>query len=166
MPAKRWPIDRFAEVGQKLIEQFDIWPIVFGGVEDADDAEFLLRAWGRGHNAAGQLSLRGSAAGLKHCRLYVGNDTGTMHLAASVGTPCIAIFSARDFPGRWYPYGDGHQVLRASIDCEGCGLVECLDRKNECLNRITVPAVLAACESILAERRSCPKIVAAEVTRL
>ena len=58
MPAKRWPLDRFIEVGQTLIERFDIWPIVFGGAEDSADGQRLLEAWGRGYNAAGQLSLR------------------------------------------------------------------------------------------------------------
>jgi hypothetical protein len=75
-----------------------------------------------------------------------------MHLAASVGTRCVAVFSARDWPGRWHPYGPGHRVLRAAIDCEGCGLVECLDRKNECLHRITVSEVVAACELVLQEK--------------
>ncbi len=153
MPAKRWPLDRFIEVGRTLIEYFDIWPIVFGGAEDAADGERLLRAWGRGYNAAGRLSLRASAAALGQCGLYVGNDTGTMHLAASVGTRCVAIFSARDWPGRWYPYGSGHCVLRAAIDCEGCGLIECVERNNECLARITTAQVIEQCEEILSEEK-------------
>jgi len=152
MPAKRWPWERFAELGRRLIEQFDIWPVVFGGAEDAADAARLLKAWGRGYNAAGGLSLRAAGAALRRCLLYVGNDTGTMHLAASVGTRCVAIFSARDWPGRWNPYGPGHRVLRAAIDCEGCGLVECLAQQNECLSRISVSEVLAACEPLLQEK--------------
>ena len=149
MPAKRWPLGRFVEVGRALIDRFDICPITFGGVEDVDDSERLLAAWGRGFNAAGRLSLRAAAVALKHCLFYLGNDTGTMHLAASVGTRCVAIFSARDWPGRWHPYGSGHRVLRAMIDCEGCGLVECVSRKNECLARITAGHVLQACETVL-----------------
>jgi ADP-heptose:LPS heptosyltransferase len=149
MSAKRWPAERFAEVGRLLIERYDIWPVVFGGPEDRPVAEELIRGWGRGHNAAGQLSLRGATQAMAGCRLYVGNDTGTMHLAAAAGICCVAIFSARDWPGRWHPYGPGHRILRTQIDCEGCGLVECLDRKNECLERITVGHVLAECEAAL-----------------
>src|SRR5439155_1966739 len=144
MPAKRWPIDRFAEVGANLIERFNIWPVVFGGAEDNAEGARLLKSWGCGYNAAGRLSVRASAAGLKRCLFYVGNDTGTMHLLAAVGTKCVAIFSARDWPGRWHPYGPGHRVLRSSIECEGCGLVECIERRNECLQRITVSQVLQA----------------------
>jgi len=114
----------------------------------------LITAWGRGHNAAGALGLRPAIAALKRCVFYLGNDTGTMHMAASVDIPCVAIFSSRDRPGLWYPQGTGHKVLRTNIDCEGCGLTECLDRKNECLTRITVQQVIEACESVMLEVRS------------
>jgi predicted nucleotidyltransferase len=43
-----------------------------------------------------------------------------------------------------------HRVFRTTIDCEGCGLVECLERGNECINRITTDEVLGACRKILA----------------
>ena len=149
MSAKRWPLERFAEVGRNLIERFDIWPVVFGGAEDCQTAASLLAEWGRGDSAAGELSVRAAAEALKRCRLYVGNDTGTMHLAAAVNTRCVAVFSARDWPGRWYPYGTGHRVFREQIECEGCNLVECVERKNECLTRIGANEVTAACEEIL-----------------
>ena len=150
MPAKRWDAERFAQAGSALIARHGVWPVVFGGPEDRDTGDALLRHWGRGYNAAGRLGLRASAAALKRCGLYLGNDTGTMHLAAAVGVTCAAIFSARDYPGRWYPAGRGHQVFRAQIECEGCRLTECVDRRNECLNRITVDEVVAGCETVLA----------------
>ena len=156
MPAKHWPSERYAEVVRHLIEEHDVWPVVFGGPEDRAGAEQLLAQWGRGHNAAGSLGVRAAAAALGRCVLYVGNDTGTMHLAAAMGVKCVGIFSSRDVPGRWNPYGQGHAVLRSQIECEGCGLTECIERRTECLKRITVPMVLAACSSVLKERASKP----------
>jgi ADP-heptose:LPS heptosyltransferase len=82
---------------------------------------------------------------MKRCRLFVGNDTGTMHMAAAVGLPCVAIFSSRERPGLWYPRGTGHKIFRTTIDCEGSGLIECLERGNECINRITKDEVRNAC---------------------
>lgn len=158
MPAKRWPLERFAEVVQRLIAEFDIWPVVFGGEEDRQIGNGLLATWRGGYNAAGQLSVRAAAYALKRCLLYVGNDTGTMHLAAAVGTQCVAIFSARDWPGRWHPYGLGHRIFRSQIDCEDCGLTECIDRKNECLRRITVSEVVTACEALLGEKLDQAKV--------
>jgi ADP-heptose:LPS heptosyltransferase len=150
MPAKQWPLERFLDVGQNLIDRFDVWPVVFGGTEDAEDAARLLEAWGRGYNAA-RLSVRGAALALKRCALYVGNDTGTMHLAAAAGIRCVAVFSARDWPGTWYPYGPGHRVFRAQTECEGCNLFECVQHQNECLRSISAAAVAEACEAALRE---------------
>lgn len=149
MPAKRWPLERFGETVKRLMARHDIWPVVFGGREDRASGDQLLALWGRGYNAAGALSVRASAAALRQCALYLGNDTGTMHLAAAAGTPCVAVFSARDWPGAWYPYGVEQRVFRTALDCEGCYLTECVVRQNECLNRISVEQVLGGCESLL-----------------
>lgn len=155
MPAKRWPLQRFGEVLDRLIARYDTWPVVFGGPEDRLDGDDLLARWGRGYNAAGALSVRESSMALKNCALFVGNDTGTMHLAAAAGAPCVAIFSARDWPGAWYPYGVARRVFRVPLDCEGCYLVECADRRNECLTRITVDEVIAGCEEFLKKPTIC-----------
>jgi ADP-heptose:LPS heptosyltransferase len=149
MPAKQWPIERFREVVARLIEEFDVWPVVFGGGEDRQAGEILLNDWQRGYNAAGALDIRTAALALKRCAAYVGNDTGTMHLAAAVGVPSVAIFSSRERPGMWYPHGEENAIFRSSIDCEGCGLVRCVVRDNECLKRITVDEVTTAAEKLL-----------------
>jgi ADP-heptose:LPS heptosyltransferase len=149
MPAKCWPVVRYAEAVRCLIRDKDVWPVVFGGPEDAPLAERLVNTWGRGYIAAGHLSVRASAAALQRSRLYLGNDTGTMHLAAAAGIPCLAIFSARTQSGRWYPYGSGHRVLRVDIDCQHCELIECVERRNECLTRIEVAPVVRNCMEIL-----------------
>ncbi|MFN2542642.1 MAG: asparagine synthase (glutamine-hydrolyzing) [Chthoniobacterales bacterium] len=156
MPAKRWPLKRFREVVDLLIQQFNVWPVVFGGKEDRVIGEWLLQQWGRGYNAAGALGLRPSAAALKRCALFLGNDTGTMHMAAAVGVPCVAIFSSRERPGLWFPFGEGHRVFRSEIECEACGLVECIERGNECLKRVSIEEVLNACREILAAARNQP----------
>jgi ADP-heptose:LPS heptosyltransferase len=156
MPAKRWESDRFAQVGSALVARHGVWPVVFGGPEDREVGDALLGHWGCGYNAAGKLALRPAAAALKRCGLYLGNDTGTMHLAAAVGVSCAAIFSSRDYPGRWYPPGRNHRVFRSQIECEGCRLTECLERHNECLNRISASEVLAGCEAALIARTHNP----------
>ena len=149
MPAKRWPEERFQTVISHLIASHDIWPVVFGGTEDRAVGDRLIATAGRGYNAAGQLSLRGSVAALKRCALYLGNDTGTMHLAAAARVPCVALFSSREWPGMWFPYGVEQRVLRTPIECEGCALVECHEHGNECLGRILPEAVSAACQQWL-----------------
>src|SRR6185436_8742560 len=151
MPAKRWPAERFREAGERLLrERPGLALIVLGGGEDKALGEGLCRDWGpRAHNLAGALSVYESAAALERCRAYLGNDTGAMHLAALVGVPCIALFSARDHPGQWEPPGEGHTVLRHEIECAGCRLEVCTERGNECLRLIGVDEACAAVRRVL-----------------
>jgi ADP-heptose:LPS heptosyltransferase len=146
MQAKMWPLDRFAAVGSRLLACWpDVRLVVLGGPHDRPIGDELCRGWGaRAVNLVGSLTIAESAAVLERCSLYVGNDTGTMHLAASVGTPCVAIFSARDNPGRWEPAGTGHIVLRHDVPCAGCMLTDCIEHAQQCLTAISVDDVVAA----------------------
>ncbi|HXD31061.1 MAG TPA: glycosyltransferase family 9 protein [Pyrinomonadaceae bacterium] len=150
-PSKVWPEDRFGELGAQLIREADIQPVVFGGVDDVGLGERLVNSWGRGVNGAGQLSVRQSAAALEHCSLFVGNDSGTMHLAAAVGVPCVVVMSAQDWPGRWHPYGERHIVLRVAVPCEGCMLAVCNQNELRCLTEISIEKVKQACIDTLWE---------------
>jgi len=151
MPSKIWPEERYVELVRALVDQLGVYPVIFGGPELSALGNRLIAAWGCGVNAAGRLSVREAAAALSHCRLFVGNDTGTMHLAAAVNTPCVGIFAAVDWPGRWYPYGGTHRVLRRSVACEGCHLFECIQHEMECLKLISVSEAVAACRAALTE---------------
>ena len=146
--SKVWPEARFAEVVQRLISEFDVFPVVFGGAEDREKGRGLIARWERGANAAGELSVRESAGLLQNCRLYLGNDTGTMHLAAAVGTPSVAIFAAIDWVGKWTPFGDNNRVFRKSVECEGCHSPIC-HNNHRCLDLVTVDEVYNACAEIL-----------------
>jgi ADP-heptose:LPS heptosyltransferase len=86
---------------------------------------------------------------LSECALHVGNDTGTIHMAAAAGVPCVGVYSSRNLPGLWFPYGAGHRVLRTPIACENCELFECLEHKMQCILAITPAQVIAACADIL-----------------
>jgi ADP-heptose:LPS heptosyltransferase len=104
-PVNGWPIENYAGTLSELIKRFDIWPVIFGGSEDRDAGAYLINQAGRGYNAAGKLDVRAAAAAMRHCALFVGNDTGTMHIAASAGIPCIGIYSSR----QWRGYGSPTQ---------------------------------------------------------
>lgn len=152
MSAKKWPVERYVELGTRLMTEFpNLRLVVLGGKEDMGVAHNLCAAWGQkqAYSLAGKLSAYGSAAILKRCVAYVGNDTGTMHLAGMAGIPCVGIFSARDYPGKWEPYGKGHIVLRKDIECAGCMLQECAQYDNQCLKLIGVDEVCAAVRSLI-----------------
>ncbi|CAN5467455.1 N/A [soil metagenome] len=140
MLSKLWPVERFVEVCQALEAKFDATFILFGSPGERDVCQQVVDGLQNGHNAAGAFSVRQSAAMFEHCQLYVGNDTGTMHIAASAGVRCVALFSARDWRGRWYPYGKNHVVHREYVPCEGCLLKIC-DKDNLCLTKISAQTV-------------------------
>ncbi len=152
MPCKIWPLERYLEVAKRLIDEYDLWPVVFGGAKDKDLGHRLLLEFGRGYVAAGVLGVRDSMAAMQRCLMFIGNDTGTMHMAAASGVRCVAVFTSRQEPGLWYPYGDGHVVLRTLVSCEGCLREECVEHKMKCILSISVEQVLQACRMVLDEQ--------------
>jgi len=158
MPAKVWPPERYQEVLQLVQQRFPSAAVVFlGGAEETAYCSALAGKVGLpAVNLAGALSVPGSAAVLEQCDAYLGNDTGVMHLAASVGTPCVAIFSARDFPGLWEPIGSGHRILRHETDCAGCMLVECKAERMRCLTAIGRDEVWQELLAVLESRSPFP----------
>src|SRR5919106_1776569 len=115
---------------------------MLGAADERARSDALAANWpGNRANLCGRLTVRESAAALTRARIYLGHDSGPMHLAAAVGTPCVAVFSSRNLPGEWFPYGDRHRVLYHSISCQGCRLEVCVERQKACIRSITVDQV-------------------------
>lgn len=140
---KDWGHERWADLVSRMGRQLPDWTLVMiGSMDEYTRNQQLLELWpGRAVNLCGTLSVRESAAVLGMARLYIGHDSGPMHLAAAVGTTCVAVFSARDLPGEWFPYGRGHRVLYHAMPCQGCGLEVCTARNKECIRSISVDEV-------------------------
>lgn len=147
-PSKIWYEDRFAEVVGRLIAETNCYPVMVGGPEDREKGDRLLAGWQRGANAAGILKIRESAALLRECDLFLGNDTGNMHLAGAVGTPCVAIFAAVDWIGRFMPFGENNRIFRRPVECEGCHTPNCFN-DHKCLDLVGADEVHEACVRVL-----------------
>ena len=146
--SKVWFEDRYSTVILKLVQEQNVLPVIFGGPEDREKGDRLIARWNTGINSAGQLTVRQSAALLDRCALYVGNDTGTMHLAAAVNVPCVAIFAAIDWIGRWEPFGSKNTVFRKTVECEGCQTADCFNA-HKCLDLVSTDEVITACTDTL-----------------
>jgi ADP-heptose:LPS heptosyltransferase len=123
--------------------------LLAGAAEEAEASEFAAQGWrenggGPVVNLCGRLTPRESAAAFARAELFVGHDSGPMHLAASVGTPCVAIFAARNIPRQWFPFGSRHRVIYHRVECWGCGLETCIEQRKKCLMSITVDEVMEA----------------------
>ncbi|MBI3765259.1 MAG: glycosyltransferase family 9 protein, partial [Ignavibacteriales bacterium] len=151
MPSKIWPLERYIQLAKRLLQQFSSSTMmVVGGSDDLERSESFCKEVGANAvSAAGRFSVLESAEALRRCSLYVGNDTGVMHLAAAIGTPCVAIASARSYPGMWDPSGQHNVVLRKNVPCAGCLLSACEEHALVCLTTISVSEAYNTCLSAL-----------------
>lgn len=146
MQSKDWGQDNWRALLTWFHSRYPDYGLAFvGAPEDSDMCDFIARDWSAPKvNLCGKLTLRESAAVLEHARVFLGPDSGNMHLAASVGTPCVAAFSARTMPGTWFPIGSQHQVIYHQTSCYGCQLETCIAEDRRCLTTITVQEVADA----------------------
>jgi heptosyltransferase-3 len=148
---KDWTEPNWRSFIRELSDRFPITPIVaFGSEEESDRTEKCLEGWGGPKlNLCGKVSLRVLAAVLRKSKLFIGHDSGPMHLAATVGVPCVAIFAARNLPGQWYPRGHRNTVLYNQTSCYGCELEVCPVYDKMCIRGITVSEVVNAAVNYL-----------------
>ncbi len=152
--AKDWEEHNWAALTRRLASENPRLPLVLFGVNEEHERSARLAAlWsGPTANLCGVTSPRVSAAVFRRASVMVCHDSGPMHLAATMGVPCVAIFSARAKPGEWYPRGEGHAIFYRKTPCWGCGLNDCIDQKKACILSITVDEVFTAVQQRLSAR--------------
>jgi lipopolysaccharide heptosyltransferase II len=150
-PAKRWPAERYGDVARRLIDSYGASIAIVGGEQERMTGDRIGTGWppARWLNTAGRLSVLEMAELLRRCAFYLGNDTGAMHVAAAVGTRCVAVFGAQYPENSWHPYGVDHAVIRRRPPCRNCFLTECTHHATQCLTDISADEVWAACERLL-----------------
>jgi len=110
-PAKNWPTDRFRAVAHAVLDTWQVPVRVLLGPAERDEQPFWESAAETGLTVCADLPLPEVSRLLSHSALYLGNDSGITHLAASLGVPTLALFGPTD-PERWGPRGPRVRVLR------------------------------------------------------
>ncbi len=149
-PSKRWPLDRFARTAGCL-ERLPggVQAVLIAGPNEAALSDSLLRQLDHPLPVVGpDLDLAGLAGVLAWLDVLITNDSGPMHLAAAVGTPCVAIFGPTD-PKRTSPSGPRHRVLSTSRWCTPCFRRRCPLLHHRCMKEIGVDHVLEAARKVL-----------------
>lgn len=153
---KCWPADRVAQLCDRLAER-GLRAVLTAAPDEKERAlvrEVCAAASSSPVDWSGTLSLKELAALAARARLFVGVDSAPMHIAAAMGTPCVAIFGPsgdREW-GPWDEVGKNrHRIVTSNMHpCRPCGLAGCDDSKvSECLVTLPVAQVLAACEELL-----------------
>jgi lipopolysaccharide heptosyltransferase I len=138
---KRWDIAKFAELSDRIEAEWHI-PVVFVGGPGDKPLEERLRALKRCplRSLIGQTSLKEVMAVVRCSTVHVCGDTGTAHIAAAFGVPCVALYGPTR-PERTGPFGQQAGVLDKRALCQHCPPNRCL--RHECLQWITVEEVMA-----------------------
>jgi len=140
---RRWPVAHFAHVARGLAE-IGYTAVLVGDESERPLAERLKAAAGVPvADLVGGTTLPELAAALCACSQLITNDTGTMHLAAGLGVPCLAIFLATAQPWDTGPYLPGCLCLEPDLPCHPCGFGSACPSGNICRSGIHPDGVLA-----------------------
>lgn len=166
--ARRWAPERFAQLADTLYHDFGGRLVLLGGPDEAPIREEVMRLMQSAmpvRSLSGKDSIKLTAAIIEQCDLFIGNDSGLMHLATAVDTPTVAIFGLTNHKA-WGPYTGGipgrATVVRLDLPCMPCyfrgkeiGTPEgCATR--DCLAQLQVDPVAGAARKMLLATRKQP----------
>jgi len=137
--AKRWLPERFAEAAARVAKAHSAAVALCGAASERElcdaIAQSITAAGAHVRNLAGQTSLRQFIELAAACRLFLSNDSGSMHIASALGVPTVTIFGATDDVTTG-PAGARTRIVREQVECSPCLLRDCpIDHR--CMTRIT-----------------------------
>lgn len=141
---RQWPATHFAKLGNMLWQKHQLVPVLLG----TNDELPLQKEYDASCNAPrisliGKTSLQELAAALQQVKLLVSNDTGTMHLAAGLGTPILGIFLATAQPWDTGPYLENSCSLEPNVDCHPCPFGTPCPNGHACLQKISADTLFS-----------------------
>ena len=154
--ACRWPLEKYEKLLSRIIGSTSAVPVFIGGKGDETAIRKLMAVLpsGRAFYAEELTSdLWRSICFMSLCAFYLGNDTGSLHMAAAAGLKCTGPFGSHDLEGLWEPLGDGHRMIRfrPPMSCAGCRRQTCpKGDPAPCLDAITPEDLFEAVKMLLA----------------
>jgi ADP-heptose:LPS heptosyltransferase len=135
---RRWPAERFIALGHWLQETYGAHIVIFAARGEMELAGRIERGLEKARtlNLAAQTTIRQMAAVLRHCRLFIGNDSGPIHLAAGAGVPVVGFYGPGEFE-RFRPWGQDHEAIRLGLPCSPCSQ-NCVFADPRCIRGISL----------------------------
>ena len=157
---KRWSAEKFQQLITELHAAYRAKFLVFGGPDERQLTHAITKNARAPALAVTDFKLGQVTALIQQCNLFVGNDSGLMHLAAAVGTLTIGIFGPSD-PMRVAPYGFGARVVRKQLSCSPCAHAlhnlghpfKCIHERQICLEELRVDEVLATIDQTITSEK-------------
>ncbi|WP_126376492.1 glycosyltransferase family 9 protein [Desulfovibrio ferrophilus] len=139
---RRWPIGHFAALAERIWQEHGLIPVLLGTKIEAPLGQRFAQEISCPHiDLIGATTLVELAAVLTEMRLLVTNDTGTMHLAAGLGTPVCAVFLVTAQPWDTGPYAPGCLCVEADLACHPCGFRHRCQINHACRSTVTAEAL-------------------------
>ena len=121
---KRWPEKQYAELADRLVQQYNATILFFHGPEEIELTDNIQKSMQSDATVYAPETIRGLGAMLSCCDMFVCNDSGPMHLAAALDIPTTAIFGPTDHIA-WQPMSENATVVRRDMPCWPCSAHKC-----------------------------------------
>ncbi len=146
----RWLPDRFATVANFLTQEYGLLPVLTGdgsSIPLSLECSHLIRT---SVNLVGKCSLLEVAEVLRRACLLVSVDTGVVHLAAALGTPCVTLHFRRDYPPhQWHAWMVPNETVVPKMYCKNCTSLRCQLDDDQCVNSLYPEQVIEAIEKLI-----------------
>lgn len=164
--SRKYPVEKYAEALQGICRQWEVYFVLLGGKKEQEDAESLqaLLPAGLTCNLAGQTSVLETAAVLSLCSMYIGNDTGVMHMAAAAGLPVVMVSrEAEEFCGslagvlsenqRFAPWQTNYVICCPDEQIGACAKEFCYggckEKYSHCIKQVNPADIVKAVEMLV-----------------
>ena len=152
---KRWGLDSFAQLINEIGRDRQVSVLLFWGPGEFEDVSAIRDKTSVPVHCIPATSLKEMGALLKHCSYLISNDSGPMHIAASLGVPTLGIYGPTN-PILQGPYGPRNTWVRhEALDCLACNLTRC-PIGNVCMKDLSVTTVFTAFQHIKEKNRIAP----------
>lgn len=154
MPLKRWPKEKYLQLAEQL-EKLGYQVVLIGAADDTLICDFISQS-SNTQNFCGRTTIAQTAAIIKQCALFVGNDSGPLYIAAAIGVPTLGIYGPTD-PRLLAPLGDDNYYLWNKIECSPCyhpnstiqGEYEQCEHNQKCLKDLPVEQVFEKAKKLI-----------------
>jgi lipopolysaccharide heptosyltransferase II len=152
---KRWPEAHWSALLSNFVRDDSVVTILVGGPEDRDLCERVCGSSGNNaYNAAGELSVLGSAALIDRADLLITGDTAPLHLAQAVRTPTLAIFGPTVAEFGFAPTGENDRIVGLDLACRPCAIHggrECPLGHHDCMKKLSSDQIWMTAREMLTE---------------
>jgi ADP-heptose:LPS heptosyltransferase len=152
---RSWPHGQFRSLAERMLQNLPYDVVFLCHDTEADQLKPLQDAF-RGRARAlfvPSSDIIDSAALIQRAALFIGNDSGPLHLAALLGVPVVGLFGPA-LPEHTAPYAPRGVFVYRKVSCSPCSQMRCTMPANSCMNRITVEEVYDAASGLLAQNRT------------